>query len=67
MTKSKPKPLGPDPPKKRDTKCRIIDLGTKRCRWPLEDGWYCGAPATRGAYCDEHGAISYRPNDKYRR
>lgn len=47
----------------------VLTIGTHACRWPigdpLEAGFsLCGRPASRGAYCDGHGAVAYRRPEK---
>lgn len=37
----------------------LLDLRAHHCRWPVDDGLYCGATVARGAYCAAHGAVAY--------
>jgi len=56
-----PRPIVLDTQKGTKT---LAQSGAKDCRWPfqVEDEWtICGEAATRGAYCEHHGAISYGP------
>ena len=40
---------------------KLIDLMEYHCRWLHDDGMYCGALRTRGAYCAQHADIAYQP------
>lgn len=46
-------------------KCRLLDLRTNTCRWPIgdpldEDFHFCGRPTTTGKpYCPEHCKAAY--------
>ena len=49
-------------PKRQVTKrgVPLSDLRDSSCRWPLDDGLYCGDPVVRGSYCSTHSKASYR-------
>ncbi|WP_293678797.1 GcrA family cell cycle regulator [uncultured Phenylobacterium sp.] len=47
----------------------VVSIQRGQCRWPMgdplaEDFCLCGRKAVRGAYCDPHGALAYRPTDR---
>ena len=44
----------------------MVSVGPHQCRWPIgdpkADGFtLCGRRAVRGAYCEPHGALAYKP------
>ena len=41
-------------------KVDIMDLKNDMCRFPFENGKYCGCKSFIGAYCLEHSLICYR-------
>lgn len=50
----------------RPGEASILSIGPGACRWPIGDpkrpGFsLCGAAAVRGAYCEAHAALAYRP------
>jgi GcrA cell cycle regulator len=55
----------PPPPKEENVKpIKFIDLKPMSCRWVVsgkraEEFLFCGKRKERGAYCAEHGAMSY--------
>jgi len=45
-------------------KVDLLDLKNDMCRFPFEDGKYCGEKATRKSYCLEHGLVCFRDNGR---
>lgn len=39
----------------------LLDLKPYHCRWPLDEGGFCGCRKVRGAYCEEHASRAYKP------
>lgn len=44
---------------------KLTDLLKYHCRWPEDDGAFCGELRIRGAYCEKHAEAAYR--DAYAR
>jgi hypothetical protein len=58
----------PEPPRApRYGTCTLLDLHSQSCRWPMDDGLYCGEQKVRGAYCEEHAERAYIKPKAYRR
>lgn len=38
----------------------LLDLKPHHCRWPLDEGGFCGCRKVRGAYCEEHANRAYK-------
>jgi GcrA cell cycle regulator len=60
-------PAIPDEPIDEAQRCSLLELGDKRCRWPIGtpgvDGFcFCGnAPFEGLPYCPGHSRLAYRP------
>jgi hypothetical protein len=42
----------------------LIELTTKQCHWPLDNGMFCGKPVAHKQYCAEHCGVSYQANQR---
>ena len=56
-----------------ETRPTLYDLAPNQCHWPLwgweagipiEEKLYCGAPAIRGCYCEEHDQQLWQPRQR---
>jgi hypothetical protein len=53
-------PLTPEPPREYGTVASLVDVREDQCRFPIEDGMWCGRPrGERSSYCDEHHRRSH--------
>jgi hypothetical protein len=48
------------------TRCTLLELTSRTCRWPIgdpkkEDFCFCGATVQRRPYCEVHRALAYAP------
>jgi hypothetical protein len=57
-------PHSPAPPPFRHIK--LLDLKRRQCRFPLDDGTFCGRQA-KGSWCPYHREICYRPINRVSR
>ena len=57
VAKEKPKPKPPRKPKYGPVD--FLNLHSESCRWPLDDGMYCGQKKVRGSYCADHAARAH--------
>lgn len=45
----------------------LLDLANDQCKYPKEDGNYCGCQVKKNSpYCEEHHKICYLPKSKGR-
>ena len=64
---AKPQPMIPDEPIDVAHHCSLLELGDKRCRWPIgtpgaDDFCFCGNAPFKGLpYCPGHSRLAYRP------
>jgi GcrA cell cycle regulator len=57
------------------TRCTIMQLTSRTCRWPLwgkerlpvEKQYYCGEAVAAGVYCTAHCKLTYARRDERRR
>jgi hypothetical protein len=57
------------------TRCTIMQLTSRTCRWPLwgkerlpvEKRYYCGEAVAAGVYCTVHCKLTYAHRDERRR
>jgi len=42
---------------------KFLDLKPNSCRFPFDDGTFCGCNITNGSYCDEHAELCYVKSD----
>jgi GcrA cell cycle regulator len=61
-----PIPARPAPEAELPGLCRLVELPRRACRWPIGDPMatdfrFCGRASSRGAYCEVHARLAYRP------